>query len=80
MKNDQQFSLSLIRAAINLAFVKDFTQSLWTTTKGCFLCKNILSSFKPPSYSNSNDIEYLDFIKKKYFYLFKDIRISLPEA
>ena len=48
-KNDQQLSLSSVRAAINLVFEKDFTQSLWTTAKGRFLCKNIVSSFKPSS-------------------------------
>ena len=53
------------------------SQCLWTTKKGRFLWKNIASSFNPSSQSNSNDIEYLDFVKNKYFYLFKDIRYFL---
>ena len=47
--------------------------------RGLFLCKNIVNSFKPSYQSYSNNIEYLDFIKNKYFYLFKDIRIFLHE-
>ena len=49
IKIDQQLSLSSVCAAINLVFEKDFTQSLWTTTKSRSLWKNTASSFKPSS-------------------------------
>lgn len=36
-----------------------------------FIGKAIVDSFKPSSKNNSNDNEYLDSIKTKYFYLVK---------
>ena len=44
----QQLSLSSVCLAINLAFEKDFTQSLWTTKKDRFLLKSIEAVLNHP--------------------------------
>ena len=49
IKNDQKLSLSSVCVTFNMALEKDFTQSLWTTTKGRFLWKNIVNCFKQSS-------------------------------